>query len=445
MKEHALCIKDNLKQPWLITVLLVAVIPLFPEYAAPVLASCSLVAAHYDAHARRTGFQVGNIGKLILIYIVYMALGALYSTNILSTLATLGMWIVMFMAYMSLTTVIHSRKRLDTAFFVVTLVVGAVGLIGCVQYMLHVSLGLKISTEFWGFVDEPFFKMLNIKMKEFKNEYRVSSTFNNPNIFAEFMVMALPFAAYYSIYGKHKKAHLLCRFCLMAAAGGIAFSYSRGSYTGLLAVALVFGIANIKNIFIMLLTIFSGLLLVPQSVMDRLFSVTNPDPSISERLRIWISSTSLIKDNPLFGIGAGVNNTWDLLLKNGINAPHMHSLVIQLLVEGGIIAFAIFIIIGWYVVHYGISISAKRNSCRSIGIVIIAFTLGFILCGSVDFPLMTPKLVGAFLAVMAYCDTAATIFLKRPTSSLSDLLALRWNTKNVQSESVLCSHTKTYK
>ncbi len=445
MKEHFLVIKDKIKQPWILTVILVAVIPICPEYVAPVLASCSLIAAHFDACARGTGFQIGNLGKLILIYIAYMALGVLYSTNILSTLATLGMWIVMFMAYMALTTVLQCRKRLDTTFLIVTLVAGTVGLIGCVQYMPRVSLGLKISTEFWSFIDEPVFDLLNIKIKGFENGYRVSSTFNNPNIFAEFMVMALPFAAYYSIYGKRKKAHLLCRFCLMAAAGGIAFSYSRGSYTGLLAVALVFGIANIKDIFLIVLTIISGLLLVPQSVMDRLFSVTHPDSSISERIRIWISSTALIKDNPLFGIGAGVNNTWALLLKNGINAPHMHSLAIQLLIEGGIIAFAIFIVIGWNIVHYGISISTSRNSSRFIGIVIIAFILGFIMCGAVDFPLMTPKLVGAFLAVLAFCDSAAVIFLDRRTSSLNDVLALKWKTKSVQGENVLCSHTKIYK
>ena len=163
MKEHFLVIKDKIKQPWILTVILVAVIPICPEYVAPVLASCSLIAAHFDACARGTGFQIGNLGKLILIYIAYMALGVLYSTNILSTLATLGMWIVMFMAYMALTTVLQCRKRLDTTFLIVTLVAGTVGLIGCVQYMLRVSLGLKISTEFWSFIDEPVFDLLNIK------------------------------------------------------------------------------------------------------------------------------------------------------------------------------------------------------------------------------------------------------------------------------------------
>ena len=61
------------------------------------------------------------------------------------------------------------------------------------------------------------------------------------------------------------------------------------------------------------------------------------------------------------------------------------------------------------------------------------------MCGAVDFPLMTPKLVGAFLAVLAFCDSAAAIFLDRRTSSLNDILALKWKTKSVQSENVLCS------
>lgn len=434
----------KLTKPWVIAVILVAVMPFFPEYVAPILAACAAVAAYRDARARRCGFKIGLLGKLIIIYIVYMSLGVLYSPNILSTLATTGMWIVMFMSYLALTTVLHTRSRLDTFLLIFGVVAGIIAFVGCVQYMLNVSLGLKIPSELWAF-DYRVFEWFNIKIRPFANYSRVSSTFNNPNIFAEFMVMALPFIAYYSIHGEQKKAYFFFRFCLMTAAGAIAFTYSRGSYIGLLVIALVFGIANIKKIAFMIVAIISGLLLVPQSVLDRLFSVAHPDNSVSERVNIWILGKSFFEQNPLFGVGAGVGNTWDLLIQSGINSPHMHSLTMQLLVEGGIIALAIFAVIGWNIINFGIAISTKNAEFRFLGIIIVAFSLGFFVCGMFDFPLMTPKLIGMFLTALAFSDVAAVLCLGCRTSSLSEILSLKWKVKDTRSESVLCPHVNTPK
>lgn len=431
----------NLKKPWFTAALLVAVIPFFPEYLAPILAACSLIAAHYDAKSRKRDFQVGLLGKMIIIYIAYMLLGVLYSKHALSTLATVGMWAVMFMSYMALTTVLYNRKRLDTFILMASIIAGVVGLIGCVQYMLHVSLGLKIPVEFWGKIDNVVLDWFNVNIKEYTNGKRVFSTFNNPNIFAEYMVMALPFVTYYSIYGQRKNAHLICRFFLMASAGAIAFSFSRGSYMGLLAVALIFGFANMKKIALVVITIISGLFLVPQAVIDRLLSVAQPDSSISERVQIWALGTSFFKENPLFGIGAGISNSWDLLLKSGVNAPHMHNLALQLLIEGGIIALIIFLAVGWNMVHFGISVTARRNRTHSFGVTMVAFSIGFFICGMVDFPVMTPKLVGMFMTALAFSDVAALLCLDRHMSPLTQILNLKWHERGVKSEGALHSHT----
>ena len=54
VRARILDIKVNLRQPWLLCVLLIAVIPIFPEYICPLLAAGALIAAHFDAKARRT-------------------------------------------------------------------------------------------------------------------------------------------------------------------------------------------------------------------------------------------------------------------------------------------------------------------------------------------------------------------------------------------------------
>jgi putative inorganic carbon (HCO3(-)) transporter len=440
LKENIRRIRQKIKQPWVAAVLLVACIPLLPEYFAPILAAGALMAASYDARITGSGIQVGTIGKIMLIYIAYLALGLLYSPHFLSTLATLSMWIIMFCVYLALTTVLNNPRRLDSALFAVSLAAGVVGLIGCIQYMLKVAVGLDISLEFWSFIDNTIFGILPIEMKPIPPVLRASSTFNNANIFSEAMVIALPVAAYYSFYGKREKYQLICRFCLMTIAGGIAFSFSRGSYLALLAVALVFCVANIRKIVVMSITLISGLLLVPDSVIARLFTVAEKDNSINERFSIWTSCMSFIKSNPIFGVGAGISNTWSMLLQKGINAPHMHNLALQLIVEGGIIAVAIYAVACWRFFRSGVSMLIRDKGSRMTGVMFMAFLLGFVTNSMFDFPLMTPKLVGMFLMILAFSDVASRLYLNRQTSALQDVLTFQKRLVEATEERVACSN-----
>ena len=129
MRARILDIKINLRQPWLLCVLLIAVIPLFPEYISPFLAVGALIAAHFDAKARRRDFVVGGLGKLLLLYIVYMAVTIIFSANPFNSVTTVLMWVMAFLVYVSLTTVLSNRHRFDTALFCVTLIAGVVGIL----------------------------------------------------------------------------------------------------------------------------------------------------------------------------------------------------------------------------------------------------------------------------------------------------------------------------
>lgn len=101
--------KKTLSQPWLLSLLMVAVIPLFPEYIAPLLAIGAVVAANADAKRRGRVLSVGPIGKLLLIFMLYTAFGVLYSKHPFNSFATFLMWMVMFLAYLSMTTVLTNR------------------------------------------------------------------------------------------------------------------------------------------------------------------------------------------------------------------------------------------------------------------------------------------------------------------------------------------------
>ncbi len=426
IKDKGRQIGEDLKQPWLLALLFVACIPIFPEYIAPLLAGGALLAAHFDAKRSARRVQVGTLGKIMLAYMAYMVFGLLYTTNFLSTLSTIAMWAVMFLGYLALSTVLVDRQRYDTALFCLCLVVGLVGTIGCVQYVLRAVFDQGLTLQFWRFADEIVFEWLPIDFLPITTDLRVSATFNNPNIFAEYVIMVLPFVAYYSFSGQRTGTRTLCRCCLLIAAGGIAVSFSRGCYLALLVIALIFCVANIRKIMLIIFTAASALLLVPESVLARLFSVSGMDASTNERVRIWMAGLETIGQDPLFGMGAGVSNTWDALLHHGINAPHMHNIVLQLLAEGGVIALGLMLFAAWKLLRGSIEMLQSSRETRMMGVVFLAFIAGFCMDGMVDFPLLTPKLVGIFLMALSLGDVAMKLYLGRELQPLREVRPLPW-------------------
>ena len=60
--------------------------------------------------------------------------------------------------------------------------------------------------------------------------------------------------------------------------------------------------------------LFAGILLIlPQSVYQRLFAILQLDVSTVTRLAIWGGCLKVFTENPLFGVGAGTENVTNLL------------------------------------------------------------------------------------------------------------------------------------
>lgn len=417
--------KAKWKQPWLLSVLCVACIPLFPEYISPLLAVCSLIAAGCDAKARHRSVVVGTLGKWIMLYIVYMAAGLLYSPHFFSTLGTWAMWLVMFTVYLSMTTVLINRDRIDTTLICISMIAGIIGLIGLFEYVANI-LGVPVSQQFWQFADDRVFTWLPLTLLPWSDTLRVASTFNNPNILAEYLVMVIPFAIHYSFKGKRTEYRLPCRLCVLAAAAAILFTYSRGCYFVLLIIVLIFCIANVRKITVLLMSAASVYLLIPDSVLARLCTLTSSDRSVSERTEIWKYGVESIKDHPLFGVGAGISNTWDMLLQAGVNAPHMHNIVLQLFAEGGAVAVAIMLMVFWKLFRGSLSMLHASKEAKEVGVMMLTFAVSLFIVGLFEFPMFTPKQVGIFVMGLALLDSILSVYLGRENSPIRSFV-LRQN------------------
>lgn len=442
---HADSMFQKRTEPWIIAVILTALLPLFPEYIAPFLGIGALIAAYRDAKKRRQLFTVGPLGKIMLVYLLFLSVGILYSRNALSAFSAWLMWGVMLTVYVTLHTVLTSRERVDIALFALSTSAGCVGAIACIQYVLRTVFGFSGYLQLWHPLDVLVYRLSPLPVNMEVVGDRACATFNNPNIMAEYLIMAIPFIALYAFNGGRTKARLFSRGCLVLAVCGVSFSFARGSYLALLAIAAVFAIANIRRIALAFLAAFSALALTPPAVFDRLFSIsrvkksvpssmTDPaaaahliaaagaDKAISERFQVWQACLQSFFDHPLLGIGAGVGNTNSMLLAHSLNVPHAHNVVLQLLVEGGIVGLGIFAVAGLKALQTSVRLTRKPGPSRTVGIAALAFLAGFGVNSMVEFPFFTPKLIGVFLLALALFDSAGRLYLEQPASPLADVL-----------------------
>ena len=177
----------NLKEPWLQALILIAIIPLFPEYISFLLVIPAVFLAWMDIRRRKERIKIGFIGKLLLVYIGYMLITVTYSNNKLYSLAIVGMWAFFYLVYLLVSNLLTDTDRCDSFLLCITAVAGAVGLIACCQYRIGYFTDSNL-IQFWGWLDSIVFDWLPLRLQNPTYVLRSGSTFNNPNILAEYLI-----------------------------------------------------------------------------------------------------------------------------------------------------------------------------------------------------------------------------------------------------------------
>ena len=409
-------------------IILLTAIPVFPEYCAPVLAIGSLFAASVDAKKNHAAIQLGPLGNLLLIYLVYLLIGVFYSAHPLNSLSTVAMWGVMFCGYLTVTTVVTSRHRLHTAVFAVAVVAAFIGIVSCVQYLLIGVLHKDVPNQLWLKLDEFFYTYFPMDIDLHMADHRASGTFNNPNILGEYMTMVLPLIGYYGFSEFRTRRSLFCRFCLFLGVFGALASFSRGAYIAILSMVLMIFVSNLKRITPLALCLAAALSLIPEAIMGRFLSIGqgSNDFAIFERFEAWDVAIQTIVSSPLFGLGPGISNFWEQLQNAGVGAPHSHNLVLQLLVEGGFIALFLLCMVAVRLLQNSLELANRNRRGKGLGNAMIMFAVAFVVYGMVDFPFLSPKLVGNFLMILGFGDAIAHIYLRQRPLALATIPPLMW-------------------
>ncbi|HPW39915.1 MAG TPA: O-antigen ligase family protein [Bacillota bacterium] len=176
---------------------------------------------------------------------------------------------------------------------------------------------------------------------------RVGSTFENPNVLGEYLVLIIP-VAIAMLWGQKNWISKLIILGLSAIMlGCLVYTYSRGAYVGLMLAFALFAVLRDRR-FIILGVI--GLLMLPfmlpASVINRFASIGNlNDTSSFYRISVWLGSLRLAQDYWLSGIGLGLepfNLVYPKYSLNAAYALHSHNIYIQLMIETGIAGLLMF-------------------------------------------------------------------------------------------------------
>lgn len=280
------------------------------------------------------GKKISGLDVLLVVFPVFCVISALFSFDVGDSVKVIAMWLGLFFCVPFVRRVVANRRQLIAALVSLTAGAAVAGCYGLFQYLS----GMVNTT--W--TDTELFEDLQL---------RVYSTFANPNVYGEFLLLVIPLVAGLALHLKGWKRWLLWAVDALLMVN-MVLTYSRGCYVGIALTAVVFlwnfskkWLAAIAAVGIPL-----AIAMMPASVTARILSIGNmSDSSTSYRMMIYIGTLLMFGRYWFNGVGIGeqaFNVIYPYYALTGIIAPHSHSLFFQSVVSFGIMGL-VYLILVW--------------------------------------------------------------------------------------------------
>ena len=239
---------------------------------------------------------------------------------------------------------------------------------------------------------------------------RVESFFDNPNTFAQVLILLLPLVLALVLSSRHliSKAAALGVFAVGVIALGM--TYSRASWIGI-ACAMVVMVFLWKPKLIPAFAILccAAVPFLPETIWNRILTITNlNDSSTSSRIPLYEAALNVIKTRPWSGAGLGTAATQAYIKEFNLyrgSAPfvHAHNFYMEIWIEMGFLGIVGFVTsMLWNIKraahtvrHCGLS-AARTITCASASAL-----CGIMVCGLADYPWIYPRVMCIFWFVFA--------------------------------------------
>lgn len=235
---------------------------------------------------------------------------------------------------------------------------------------------------------------------------RVFGMYENPNAFAQVLVLLIPFAVALLIGSKTMRGRMASALAAALGFVAIGMTYSRGAWVGLAVAACLFVFLwKRKLIPLFVIAAIAAVPLLPDSIFNRILTITDAsDSSTASRFPLYEAALSILKTRPIRGVGLGSDVVRTAISDKNMyfgTSPfvHAHNLYLQVWLEMGILGLLAFI--GAMVAGVkGVAKAIRMPNCptdvKVIAIAGASALVGTLVAGVADYPWNYPRVMLIF-------------------------------------------------
>jgi O-antigen ligase len=340
-------------------------------------------------------FNNNKYNKVFIILILIFIINTILSVNFYGSIRDLVINVLSIGLILTMINNVKNEKVINRVF---DFIIGAsfiVAIYGFYQYII----GIPMES---GWVDPKS----NISI-------RVFSTFENPNLFAEYLVLVIPITIA-KLVNSDLKYKIIYFIALIAQLVVLALTFSRGGWLGLIVSLGLFVLLIRKDLIVKLIPIgLISIFFIPNSIVMRMKSIGDlSDSSNYYRFQIWEKSINIIKDFFVTGVGLGFESfrTISNLYIKDFTPFHAHNTYLELAIEIGVVGLFIFlllIIISLFDVK-----NQMYNSNKVYTVALISAVVGLFIHGIAEHVLYNPKVIFQFWMILGLLITMNVKFMK---------------------------------
>ncbi|MBR5553903.1 MAG: O-antigen ligase family protein [Clostridia bacterium] len=367
---------------------------MFGLFIALLLCVLYIIAAAYE---KKDDFanSVKKIPFSMIFFAFAILLAVVTSHDVGDSVRVLFFFITSFLLCFAVYGRLNSREMVDTFMRTVYFALLVMSVFGIVQRIMGVEANASLTD-----------LELNKNMPG-----RVFGTLDNPNNFAEYLTIFMPYGFAYAITRKDASSKFLHTVCMILPMASILLTYSRSGWIALAAAVIVY--IALYNYRLFPAVFVGGVFVmpfIPQSIYERILTIGNlSDSSSSYRMDIWTGCFEMLKKYWFTGVGLGPGGFAKVFPDYAVGETtvvmHSHMQFMEMMVEGGILLFVAYIALVFGLIRRACVSVGQAKDCemKHYAAASCASLAGITLIGLFEYCWFYPRVMFAFFISAGIC------------------------------------------